>query len=124
MVRFQNEVRDPGRRGQELQRQEHAWSWRESKGVSGVGQWGKEVGDTVNAKEAAGISLGLLSLAPQCRGQRKGEDKSAEETEKELVESRLAAVSGAEGGTVSPGGGNEKVCSELLLFIIIIYFAY
>jgi len=87
-----------------------------------VGQWGKEVGDTVNAKEAAGISLGLLSLAPQCRGQRKGEDKSAEETEKELVESRLAAVSGAEGGTVSPGGGNEKVCSELLLFIISLYF--
>ena len=34
-----------------------------------MGQWGKEVGDTVNAKEAAGISLGLLSLAPQCRGQ-------------------------------------------------------
>ena len=66
VVRIRNEVRDTARRGQELPRQKHAWSWRVSKGVSGVGQWGKEVGDKVNAKEAAGTSLGLLSLAPQC----------------------------------------------------------
>ena len=81
MVRIQNEARDPGRRGQELQRQEHAWSWRDSKVVGGVGQWGKEVGNKVTAKEPAGISLGLLSLASQCRG-RSGERTSPQKRQR------------------------------------------
>lgn len=79
-----------------------AWSWRDSKGVGGVGQWGKEVGDKVTAKEA-GISRPALPGFSMLRS-RRGEDKSAEETEKELLESRLGAVSGPRRGTVSPGG--------------------
>lgn len=51
VIRTLNEVRGIwGWREWEAHRQAHAWSWRDSMGVSGVGQLGREVEDKIKSK--------------------------------------------------------------------------